>query len=88
MLYRNETIMSIKYSVANEENIKRLEKFNSLSHLSVDEIEEQLKESHELHGLKCWQKVCLPIWCWKSFIHDKHEAFRFKYDTQALKVIE
>jgi hypothetical protein len=38
MLYRNETLMNIKYSVTNEENIKRIEKFNSLNHLHVEEI--------------------------------------------------
>ena len=26
--------------------------------------------------------------CWKSFMHDKHEAFRFKYCPDALNVIE
>ena len=26
--------------------------------------------------------------CWKSFIHDKHEAFRFKYDTKSLLIVE
>lgn len=30
----------------------------------------------------------MPIWCWRSFIHAKHEAFRFKYDTKALRYIE
>ena len=34
------------------------------------------------------QKVCLPILCWKSFIHAKHEAFRFKYDSNCLKMVE
>ena len=38
--------------------------------------------------LTCKQKACLPLWCWKSFIHAKHEAFRFKYDTKCLKEIE
>ena len=32
--------------------------------------------------------MCLPLWCWKSFIHDKHEAFRFKYDTKLLNELE
>jgi len=35
-----------------------------------------------------WQKICLPIWCWKSFTHAKHEAFRFKYDTASLNKVE
>lgn len=33
-------------------------------------------------------KLCLPLWCWRSFIHDKHEAFRFKYDTKKLQELE
>ena len=35
-----------------------------------------------------WQKFCFPIWCWKSLIHDKHEAFRFKYNTVSMKSLE
>lgn len=30
----------------------------------------------------------MPLWCWRSFIHDKHEAFRFKYDTKKLSELE
>ena len=40
------------------------------------------------HSISWKEKLCLPLWCWKSFIHDKHEAFRFKYDTKALNLIE
>ena len=50
-------------------------------------------EHHNAHGvhhheIPCWQKVCFPIWLWKSLIHDKHEAFRFKYDTAAITKVE
>ena len=40
------------------------------------------------HGIPRWQKICFPIWLWKSLIHDKHEAFRFKYCTEAISRIE
>jgi len=40
------------------------------------------------HHIPLWQKICFPIWLWKSLIHDKHEAFRFKYDTVAITRIE
>mmetsp|Transcript_40163 Transcript_40163/g.52632 ORF Transcript_40163/g.52632 Transcript_40163/m.52632 type:complete len:95 (-) Transcript_40163:1286-1570(-) len=38
--------------------------------------------------IKCWHKVVFPVWIWKTFIHAKHEAFRFKYDSESLKLIE
>jgi len=40
------------------------------------------------HETPTWQKVCFPIWAWKAMIHDKHEAFRFKYDTVAIQHVE
>ena len=45
-------------------------------------------EEHHHHHIPCWQKVIFPIWCWKSLIHDKHEAFRFKYNTDSIHRIE
>ena len=88
MLFRNTVLQNIKYSVTNEENIKRLQQFKEISHLSVEEIEEKLEKLQDHHEVSWKQKLCLPFWCWKSFIHDKHEAFRFKYDTKALNLIE
>lgn len=38
--------------------------------------------------MTCAQKACLPVWCWRSFIHDKHEAFRFKYSTKQLNELD
>ena len=56
------------------------------------EVMEQLEDLHdEIEGdaeLSWAQKLFLPYWCWKSFIHDKHDAFRFKYDTRSLHIIE
>ena len=43
---------------------------------------------HHHHHIPLWQKICFPIWLWKSLIHDKHEAFRFKYDTEAIRNLE
>lgn len=89
MLYRNQVLKNIKYSITNEDNIKRLAQFKQISHLTPIEIEDQLEKLDAGHGsLRWYQKICLPLWCWRSFIHDKHEAFRFKYDTKALNVIE
>jgi len=45
-------------------------------------------EAHGHHHIPLWQKIVFPIWIWKSLIHDKHEAFRFKYDTVAITRIE
>ena len=49
---------------------------------------EKHQDQNSNHKLSWKQKICLPIWCWKSFIHDKHEAFRFKYDTEKLNQLE
>ena len=46
-----------------------------------------LTHAHEL-PLKCWHYIVFPVWIWKTFIHAKHEAFRFKYDSESLKVVE
>jgi hypothetical protein len=59
-----------------------------LRHLPIAELEQELAKSEHHHELSWKEKICLPLWCWKSFIHDKHEAFRFKYDTKALNIIE
>lgn len=42
---------------------------------------------HKTHKNKegCCSCFCAPC---KSLIHDKHEAFRFKYDTDAIKRVE
>ena len=90
MLFRNKTLKNIKYSITNEENISRLKQFKEISHLSPLEIENQLEKHTESQSQKSsiFQKICLPLRCWRSFIHDKHEAFRFKYDTKALNIIE
>lgn len=88
MLFKNKSIVNIKYSVTNEANIKRLEAFDALRNLPVCEIEDKLELDHSNEDLPLWQKIICCIWCWKSFIHDKHEAFRFKYDTAALNEVE
>ena len=80
--------MKIDYTVSNEENIKRLKQFSELKHLESHEIEEKLEMDHSHDEIECWQKVLACIWCWKSFMHDKHEAFRFKYDTKAMSKVE
>ena len=86
MLYRNKSIRTIRYTLQNDINIERMKKFKELSHQPVEFLEDELERDHV--SLTCRQKACLPFWCWKSFIHDKHEAFRFKYDTKALLMVE
>lgn len=44
MLFRNTSLQNIKYSVTNEENIKRLQQFKEISHLPAEEIEERLEK--------------------------------------------
>lgn len=38
--------------------------------------------------IKCWHRIIFPIWIWKTFIHAKHEAFRFKFDADKLMDVE
>ena len=45
-------------------------------------------EHHDHVEIKCWQYIVFPVWIWKTFIHAKHEAFRFKYDSMSLKAVE
>ena len=49
---------------------------------------EQADEHHGHVEIKCWQYIVFPVWIWKTFIHAKHEAFRFKYDSMSLKAVE
>ena len=54
----------------------------------ITEILNTDDHDHHHHHIPLWQKICFPIWCWKSLIHDKHEAFRFKYDTREIEKVE
>ena len=40
------------------------------------------------HEIKLWEKIVFPVWAFKVLIHDKHEAFRFKYNTIAINNLE
>jgi len=48
----------------------------------------KIHDDHHHHAIPLWQKICFPIWLWKSLIHDKHEAFRFKYNSVAINRLE
>ena len=54
MLFSNKTILSIKYSVCNDENIKRLKAFDEIRHLSAEEIEDKLEVDHQDEDLPLW----------------------------------
>ena len=98
MLYMNEKISHIKYTLQEETNIKRRNKFNQLVHEfeqyedpTIDEAKEHflsvMADDHHPE-IRCWHRVVFPVWIWKTFIHAKHEAFRFKYDSESLKLVE
>ena len=93
LLQKNQVIRKLTYSLSNEDNIKRNELLEAYVHsgMTAEMIEQRLileKEGAVSHHLSWKQKLCLPFWCWKSFIHDKHEAFRFKYATKELNDLE
>ena len=59
--------------------------------MCVDAAKNHIREimiDEDHFEIKCWHKVCFPVWIWKTFIHAKHEAFRFKYDSESLKHVE
>jgi cyanate permease len=76
--------------LSNENNVEKFDWYKKYSKLPVKEIEAAVMTKQMSHHeeLTFRQKLCLPLWCWRSFIHDKHEAFRFKYDTNALLMLE
>ena len=90
LMFKNETLHYIKYSLSNEENKKRKQEFDDkvVEGLDADQIESDLEMDHQHEHLPFWQKILCCIWCWKSFMHDKHEAFRFKYCPKALNEVE
>lgn len=87
-MQNNHTIQNIEYTLYDEENIKKYNEFREFEkqELSAHDIAEALAHGghgHHVH-IPLWQKILLLPWLWKTLIHDKHEAFRFKYDTKAL----
>ena len=56
----------------------------ALEHFLVNAAED---EEHDVH-IKCWQYILFPVWIKKTFMHAKHEAFRFKYDSKSLMEVE
>ena len=73
--------------MSKEDNVKRMIEFDRISHLPAKEIRTKLLVGQH-HQLKCWQKAILPYWFWAWMMEAKHEAFRFKYDTEALEIVE
>ena len=61
--------------------------FRSFPGTSVNYIDEHLRTHHN-QNVPLWQKIIFPIWCFKILMDYKHEAFRFKYDTDSLLYIE
>jgi hypothetical protein len=97
MLMQNPHIVSIKYDLTSEENLHKLDEFNAKygDNKSIDlsksgQVTVELEGHHDdhHHHFKTWEKVVCCVYVWKSFIHAKHEAFRFKYDTASIKMIE
>jgi hypothetical protein len=87
MLLNNESILKIKYTLREENNKMLLAELAKIEHLSSDKQRKKILSKHKIH-LPLWQKIVFPIWLWKSLMHDKHEAFAFKYDTRILLRVE
>jgi len=63
-------------------------KSEGLDSLHITTVLKKEDEDHHHHETPLWQKIIFPIWCWNSLIHDKHEAFRFKYETTEIEKVE
>ena len=85
----NKQITEIKYTLSDPVNQDRKERFTALANkkMNAKEIRKELLLDHS-QRLKCWQKAILPYWLYKTLMHYKHEAFRFKYSTEKLDLIE
>ena len=93
LLQNNSSIRSIEYTLQDEHNHNNLLKLKEFHEDGMSTIEatkkiDEMNHSHHHHAIPLWQKIVFPIWLWKSLIHDKHEAFRFKYDTTAIRRVE
>ena len=91
MLYINNKVTVINYSVYDPENIAKLERFKELQEKPGVCMDDSaiLHLMHKHHTeIKCWQRVVCCVWMWKSFLHSKHEAFRFKYDSDVMQDLE
>ena len=89
LLELNRSITEIKYTLTVPANQDRKRRFTALAnkHKNAKEIRDELLVDHS-QPLKCWQKAILPYWLFKTCMHYKHEAFRFKYSTEKLDLIE
>ena len=94
LLFCNPHISDIKYDLTKEENIQKFEWYNKK--YSADQVIDlsksgyvKIETGNDHHGhYKLWEKIIFCVYCAKSFLHAKHEAFRFKYDTASIKMIE
>ena len=88
LLVVNPKIEKIEYSLNEKENIQKREKFRERIQLKPYDSHVLHDFDHHHHATPLWQKIIFPIWIWQTFIHAKHEAFRFKYDAEKLNRVE
>jgi hypothetical protein len=87
MLYQNLSILEIKYTLRDKNNIEKMAKYHEMSDKNAQECRQALLIKHKPE-FETWQKIVFPYWFWVSLMHDKHEAFAFKYDTTSLRAVE
>ena len=88
LLFINETIIDIKYTLTKPKNLDTFSEFQKVEDkLTIDELYTKF-EIEQKPKIPLWQKVIFPIWLFRSFLRSEHEAFRFKYDSEALRIIE
>jgi hypothetical protein len=93
LLQQNKFLLEINYTLTEENNIHAIKLFKKLHDQGVkaaDIVKEidKINHAHHHHVIPLWQKILFPIWFWKALIHDKHEAFRFKYEPVAIQRLE
>jgi len=100
MLYHNENIYEIKYDGGDHPslqefkaqldagNFKDLAKLQRSSTSILKELSKKDRESKKKKDTAA-KKVCkVAFWPVLTFYHSKHDAFKFKYDTEALNMLE
>jgi len=53
MLFMNDKIQTINYTLTNKENLEKKEEFMKISDRQIKAIRKELLMHHEMH-LKCW----------------------------------
>ena len=55
---------------------------------AFEKFEAFVEDEQHHTELKCWHYIVFPVWIWKTFIHAKHQAFKFRFHPEILQKVE